>query len=90
MGNFAGANREAATTRHLDPARPGIRHTQKLHLHQGAAYGRRHSQGRQGAQRLGVGYWEEETQGGQVRVCDSCIYEVWRWKLEVYDMGIDN
>ncbi len=52
--------------RHLDAAGAGVRDTQEFHLHPGAAYRCRHAKGRQGAQGLGLGYWQKEAQGGEV------------------------
>ena len=62
--------------RYLDTTSAGVRDTQNFHLHQGTAYGCCHSQGRQGAQRMGLGYWEKETERGQVRL--SLVY-ISRW-----------
>ncbi len=75
----AGPRRQGLTraARHLDAVGAGVRDTQEFHLHPGAAYGCRHAKGRQGAQGLGLGYWQKETQRGEVREGGSCIY--WGW-----------
>lgn len=56
----------------MDAISAGIRHTQKLHIHQGTAYRCCYSQGRQGAQRLGLGHREAETKRGELS--GTCVY----------------
>ena len=49
--------RVVVVTRYMDAVGAGVCHTQEFHIHQGAAYGCSYAKGRQGAQRLGLGYW---------------------------------
>ena len=62
-----------AAARYLDAAGAGVCYSQKFHFHQGTAYGCCYTKGCQGAQRLGLGYWEEETERGEMRVLLVCI-----------------
>lgn len=63
--------------RYLDTAGAGVCHTQKFHIHQGTACGCCHSEGRQGAQGMGLGYWKKKTEGGEMR--GSFVYRL-RWR----------
>lgn len=54
--------------RYLDATGTGIRHTQVFHLYKGTTYGRRDTQSRQSAPRLGLGYWEAKAEGAKRRL----------------------
>ncbi len=64
---FGGRSRVRAdnSIRYLDAARLGVRHPQDLHIHQGAFDRCGHAQSCQGSQRMGLGHWETEAQGGK-------------------------
>lgn len=47
--------------RHLDAARSGLCHSQKLHIYSSATHRCRHSESRSRPSTLGMGYWEAET-----------------------------
>lgn len=53
------------THRSSNPAGSRLRDPQILHLHPGPPNSHPHAKGRQGAARLGLGYWQADDKGGQ-------------------------
>lgn len=58
--------------RYLDPACPGLRNPQELHLHPCATDGRRDPQGGQSPAALGLGHWQAQAQ----KLLSSCFYSI--------------
>ena len=52
--------------RHLDAIGFSLRHTQELHFHTGAAHGCGNAEGGAGTEGMGLGYREEEAEGGEI------------------------
>ena len=61
--------------RYMDATSIGVCHTQKLHFYKGTPYGCGHAEGCEGPQGLGMGHWEEETEGAERCLKDGNVAE---------------